>query len=176
MEIKAKRVSYHNLKNININFKEGLINGIYGNNGSGKTSLSHILSLNGIPTQGNIELDGITIDNDNPMINYNMIRFEVGYVFQKPSSQMFCDTVKEQMTFVLNQYGYKNNLKHIKDSLKMVSLDENLLNRKVDTLSSGELFKFAFALTLSLNPKIIILDEPMSFLDNISKKELVKLF
>ena len=175
MEIKMKNIYYKNLKKVNINFKEGLINGIYGSNGSGKTNIAYLLGLNSVPSKGHIELDGITIDDNNPMINYNMLKFEVGFISQNPLLQMFCETVQDQMIFTLNQYGYKNNLKHIKDSLKMVSLSSDYLKRKINTLSSGEIFKLSLAITLSLNPKIVIMDEPFSFLDNKSQKELVKL-
>lgn len=175
MEIKANNISYHNLKNIKMSFKEGLINGILGNNGSGKSSLANVLSTLSYPSHGNIELDGVTINYNNPMISYDMIAFEVGYVSQITTYQIFSDTVKEHMLALLNKYNYKNNLKHIQDSLRLVSLDESILKRKITTLSDGELFKVSLAATLSLNPKIIILDEPTTYLDYKSKKNLIKL-
>lgn len=175
MEISTNNICYRNLQNIKVKFKEGLINGILGNSCSGKSSLADIISTYSMPSKGHLEIDSIMIDNDNPMINYAMIRFEIGYVPQNPFNMMFCDTVKEQFMFHLNQYNYKNNDKHILDSLKMVSLSDSYLNRKINTLSDGELFKLSLAITLSLNPKVIILDEPFTYLDNNSKKSIVKL-
>lgn len=175
MEIKTNRISYRNLKNIQISFKEGLINGVIGNNGSGKTSLAKILSGVSYPNTGNIELDGIAVDLNNPTISYDMISFEVGYVAQNSAYQIFGNTVKEYMATVLNKYNYKNDVNHLKDSLKLVSLDEDILKRKIASLSDGELFKVVLASVLSLNPKIIILDEPTVFLDFHSRKKLIKL-
>lgn len=175
MDIKLVKVSYGCFKKIDINPKEGLINGILGGNGSGKTVLANLLSTIVKPTDGQLEINGMIIDSDNPMINYQSIRFDIGYVMQDLHQVSFCETVQEQMIFKLNQYNYRNGKKRIKDALKMVNLDENILNRKLKSLSDGELFKVSLSSVLSLNPKILILDDPTTYLDYNSKNTLIKL-
>ena len=175
MEIKLDEVTHTCFKKISISFKDGLINGVLGSNGSGKTILADILSTYVKPIDGNLEIDGVIIDNDNPMINYEMMRFDIGYVRQDLKKSFFYDTVEEQLTYILTQYNYKNNKKQMVDALKMVGLDNNYLNRKIDTLSSLELFKISLSCSLIINPKILILDDPTTFLDYQSKKNLIKL-
>ena len=175
MDIKLDSVSYGCLKKISINPKEGLINGILGGNGSGKSVLANLLGMIDKPIDGHLEINGMIIDHDNPMINYNSIKFNIGYVVQDTSHFIVGKTVKDQIMFTLNQYHYQNKEKKVLDSLKMVDLDDSFLNRKINTLSEGELFKISLANTLVLNPKILILDDPTTFLDYNSKQYLIKL-
>lgn len=175
MEISLNKINYRNFKNFNIKFKEGLINGVVGSMGSGKSNLVNILSTLSKPNSGHLVIDGIDIDLNNPLINYEMIRFDIGFVLQNPIDQLFCNTVEEQIKYYLSLYNYRNTKKRIVDSLDMVSLSESYLKREISTLSDGELFKVSLASVLAINPKIIILDEPLTFLDNKSKKDLIKL-
>ncbi len=175
MEIKLDNVTTDCLNKISIKFKEGLINGVLGCTGSGKTALANIISTYQKPLDGNIEIDGIIIDSDNPMINYEILRFDIGYVRQDLEQGFFLETVFEQLFFILSQYNYKNNEKRMIDSLKMVDLSEDYLKRKIETLSSLELFKVSLACVLCLNPKILIIDDPTTFLDYKGRKTIVKL-
>lgn len=175
MELTLNNIKYRNIKGFNLKVKEGLINGIFGLNGSGKSSLMDIMSFIKNPSDGNIVLDGMTINKNNYMVNYDLIRFDVCYIMQNPKQQFFCNTVKEQIMYYLKQYNYKTNDNRIIKSLQMVELDESYIDREINSLSSSEIFKVALASVVALNPKILILDEPSIYLDNKSKKMLFKI-
>lgn len=176
MEVELRNIKYENnqellLNNINITFREKEITSIIGPSGAGKSLIGHLI-LNLIkPTDGYIMIDGIR--------NYdvNKSRKDIGYVFQNPEEHFFNKTVYEEISYSLRQFKYKLNEeeKRVKDSLKMVGLKEDILNKNPINLSSGEKEKVALATSLILNPKVLILDEPTIYLDNKSKKNLIKL-
>jgi len=176
MEIELRNIKYKNnneilLNNINITFQEKNITSIIGPSGSGKSLIGHII-LNLIePTEGYIMLDGIRNYDTNKSLK------DIGYVFQNPEEAFFNKTVYKEIAYSLKQFKYKleKESDRVKKSLKMVGLKENILNTDPQNLSSGEKEKLAIAISLILNPKVIILDEPTIYLDNKSKKELIKL-
>ena len=77
----------------------------------------------------------------------------------------------------MNKYNYKTDIldKRIIDSLKMVGLDDSYLDKNPFDLSSGEKTLLSLAVVLSLNPKLIIIDEPTIYLDNKNIEYLIKL-
>ena len=164
MAIKLDKISYQDkLKNITYEFEKGKITGVLASSGSGKTILSYII--------GKIEKD---IEG---VLTNNYIGREIGYVFQNPEETFIFNTVREELTFGLEKYNYKLNEleKRINDSLKMVGLPASCLENDPNVLSSGEKFLLSFAITLSLNPKLIIIDEPTTYLDSMNKEYLIKL-
>ena len=164
MAVKLDKISYKDkLKNITYEFEEGKITGVLAASGNGKTLLSYII--------GNIEKEYTgTLTN-------TYIGREIGYIFQNPEETFIFDTVREELAFGLEKYNYKLNEleKRINDSLKMVGLPESYLDNNPHTLSSGEKFLLSIAITLVLNPKLIIIDEISTYLDSISENYLIKL-
>ena len=164
MEIKLNNVSYKNiLKNINYEFEEGKITSIISSSGSGKTILSYLISGIEKPTEGEI-------------INTYAGR-EIGYIFQNAEESFIFNTVREELIFGLRKYNYKVNEieKRINDSLKMVGLPIEYLNRSPFELSSGEKELLSIAVVLSFNPKLIIIDDPTIYLDNKREEYIIKL-
>ena len=162
MAIKLERVSYKDkLKNINYEFEEGKITTIISSSGNGKTLLSYILT-------GLIKDYTGTVTND-------YIGRELGYIFQNPEESFIFSTVKEELSFGLNKYNYKTDIlnKRIEDSLKMVGLNNDYLDRNPFNLSSGEKSLLSLGVVLSLNPKLIIIDEPTIYLDNKKEEYLI---
>ncbi len=165
MEIKNITYSYPNskvvLKDINIKIKDNSIIGIIGPNGSGKTTLLDIITGLVKPTSGEIKNNK-----------------KVGYLFQNTKSMFFKKTVYAELKASASIHNYRLNQldKRIKDVLKIVKLDELVLEKKPLTLSNNEAKKVALASILMYNPKIIILDEPTSGLDNKTVEEFKKLF
>ncbi len=181
MEVKFNDVSYvangeKIINGVNFELQEGKINALIGANGSGKTILGKMLNGMLYPTSGNICV-GKTIITNVPLDNVEELQFNVGYVYQLAENQFFCETVKDEIGFELNRFSYRKKEydKHISDALKMVGLSDEYLNRDPFSLSSGEKQKVALASILSINPEIIILDEPTNGLDYQDKLNLVRL-
>jgi len=176
MAIKIDNVSYlDKLSNITYTFEDNKITSLIGSSGSGKTLLSYLITGLVLPTEGTISVEGNLIDNTTKDLKY--IRRVIGYVFQNPEEQFFTNTVKEEIEFSLKRYKYKLDKldTQVVNSLKMVGLNEQFLSRNPFTLSGGEKEKLAIAIALSLNPKILILDEPTIYLDDISTSKLIDL-
>ena len=183
MEVKFDNVNYDVgnaiLNNINIQFKESKITSIVGKSGSGKTTIAELSNGLVYPTDGIIKVGSFAIDkkgikNDKDI---NKLRVNVGLVFQIPEEQFFNTTVKEEISFGIKYFKYKNSDidKRVSDALKMVGLDDSYLERNPFTLSNGEKRKVAIASILVFNQKILILDEPTIGLDANSQKNLLQL-
>ena len=101
----------------------------------------------------------------------------IGVVFNKPEEAFVFNTIREELEFGLKKYSYKINTinKRIEDSLKMVNLPIEYLDKSPFELSSGEKESLALGIVLSLNPKLIIIDNPTNNLDNKNKEYLIKL-
>ena len=183
MEIKFNDVSFsYNekkqvLKNIDISFKKGKINGIIGRSGSGKTTLVELINALLIPTTGDIQIDDFIIKKGKKIINVNDLRVNIGLVFQFPEEQFFNLKVKDEIKFGMKYFSVKTEEidKRCSDALKMMGLDDSYLDRNTFKLSRGEMRKVAIASVLAFNPKVIILDEPTIGLDSLSKKNLISL-
>ena len=177
MEIVFDNVSYQNgdsyiLKDINCKFENGKISAIIGPTGSGKTTLIKMINDLYKPTKGEIKIDNLNINE-----NIDKFRHNIGFMFQFPEQQFFNKTVKEELEFNLKIFNYRINEidKRVKDSLKMVGLNESYLNLNPLSLSNGDRRKIALASLLIYNPKIIILDEPTIGIDDSSKRNFIKL-
>ena len=187
MEIKLEQVSFtyqpntplekEVLKNVNLTIPSDKITGIIGKCGSGKTTLIQL--FNGLlkPTSGVIRIGDFILEPNKKIKNINELRFQVGMVFQFPEEQFFHTTVEAEIGFAIDQFQYrvKEKKKRILESLIMVGLDESYLKRDPFTLSSGEKRKVAIASILVFNPKLIIFDEPTVGLDEMSKKNFLKM-
>ncbi len=164
MEIKDVVFTYPNgrtiINNISLKIEKGSILGIIGPNGSGKTTLLDIMANLIKPTYGEIK------NNET-----------IGYLFQNTKSSFFCETVKEEieMSAITHNYKIKQLNKRVKDVLKILNLNEDILNRNPMTLSNNETKLVGLASILIYNPKILILDEPTNNLDDKTKKELLVL-
>lgn len=172
MEIEFKGVNYKDkLFDINYKFEQGSITSIIGSSGSGKSLLGFVIM--GLITN----YDGqLIVDGHVKYDKYDFLR-NVGYVFQNPWDHFICKTVYEEVLFGLKQFRYKESKqdKQVRDALKMVGLDDSYLDRRLNTLSSGEASRVAIASSIVMNPKVLVLDEPTIYLDYNMKIELIDL-
>lgn len=185
MEIKFKNVTLFKnhyccgerkvLDSVNFNLKEKNIYAFLGNSGSGKTSICELINFLEVPTKGFIKVGNYV--NNGIKRNLNKLRFNVGYVYKRPSDMFVCSTVKKELEFGLKYFKYKIKTKNtrILNSLKMVGLDEEYLNMDPFRLNLNEQKKVALASVLTFNPKVLIIDEPTIGLNDKEKKELIRL-
>lgn len=176
MAITLNNLNYSNkIINMTYTFEDNKITSIIASSGSGKTLISYLIMGLEKPTNGSISVLGNIIDNQTKDFKY--IRRKIGYVFQNPEEEFFTSTVKTEIEFGLKKHNYKLDKidTQIASALKMVGLSNDYLPRNPFTLSGGEKEKLALAIPLSLNPEIIILDEPTIFLDDKSIFELIEL-
>lgn len=186
MKIEFKNVSYmyskHDkcaIKDINLVLNKNEIIFVLGHTGSGKSTL--VQHLNGLlfPTSGevNIEIDGITYNVNNKEKRIKELRKNVGLVFQFPENQLFESSVLKDVMFGPKNFGFEEleAEQMAKDSLSLLGIDESYYQRSPFDLSGGEKRKIAIAGVLASKPKILVLDEPTSSLDNRSSRDFFNL-
>ena len=159
------------LCDINLEIQRGESLGIIGSNGAGKSTL--LLHINGILRgRGEISVFGKDLTDK----NLPLIRSMVGLVFQDPDNQLFMPTVFDDVSFgPINMGMRKQDVeKSVKKALKEVDMLASI-KRSSHHLSVGEKKRIAIATVLSMNPQILVLDEPSSNLDPKHRRALIKL-
>ncbi len=150
---------------VNIKIEEGEMVGVMGHTGSGKSTL--IQHFNGLlkPSSGKILLDGQDIWADKTKIRD--VRFQVGLVFQYPEYQIFEETVYKDIAFGPKNMGLDDAeiKRRVLETAYDIGLDEEILNRSPFDLSGGQKRRVAIAGVMTMNPKVLILDEPTAGLD-----------
>ncbi len=168
MEIKFKNVIY---EEFNLNF---LINSneFTGVTGEGKSTILDLIKMKYL-AKGEITFNDIIVDKS----NLNSIRKSISLVESNFPKQAYLDSVKEYMEFIIKYYklSIKDPDKKIQDSLKIVGLNQNILERNINTLSKSELKLVQIAISLLSNPEIILLDEPFLDLDTKNEKKIYML-
>ncbi len=157
------------LKGISLKIKNGEFVAIMGQNGAGKTTL--VKHFNGLlkPTRGKVLVDGV----ETTKVSVATLARKVGFVFQNPDTQLFSETVEDEVAFALKNFGFKENVikKRVSWALNLLGLTQY---RKTSPfmLSGGERKRVALASVLAWNPKILILDEPTIGQDYQQKEKL----
>ena len=153
------------LDDVNIDIQEGELIGIIGHTGSGKSTL--IQDFNGLlkPTSGKVIVDGEELFADKSRLR--AIRFKVGLVFQYPEYQLFEETVYKDIAFGPKNMGLSDDEIDIrvKQTMKLVGLKPELMNKSPFDLSGGQKRRVAIAGVMAMEPKVLILDEPTAGLD-----------
>ena len=144
---------------------------LVGPNGAGKSTL--MLHLNGILTgQGDVTVGDKRIARD----NLPAIRAMVGLVFQNPDDQLFSPTVFEDVAFGPLHMGLPKDevTARVESALQAVRMS-GFRDRLSHHLSVGEKKRIAIATVLSMNPQILVLDEPSAGLDPRARRTLINL-
>ncbi len=145
------------LDHINLEINKGECVALIGQNGSGKTTL--LKQLNGLlkPTSGRVTINGL----DTATTKTSALARHIGYLFQNPDHQIFCNTVYDEIRFGLLNIQCPPEEIHdrIKRIAGLLGL-ENKLTRDPFTLSRGERQRVALASVLVLETDILVLDEP----------------
>lgn len=161
------------IKNLNLNIKENKITFLEGKNGSGKTTLLRLLNRFILPNSGNIYLNQININE----FNYDEYRSNVISVSSDPVllNDSFYNNIaigkdnitKEDVKKIIKQCKLDCVLKNLDDNLDVILGTGNI------GLSKGEIQKISLARVLVRQPKILLLDEPISHIDIDSANEIL---
>ena len=165
------------LKHFSTEIADGEFVVIKGDNGCGKSTLLNIINALEFAEIGTYTFDGTVIDKK-AMKNEQFAKAfhqKIGYVFQNTDAQLFCSSVYDEIAFAPRQMQLDEAeiVKRIEDMLKLTGT-EHLKERAPFHLSMGEKKKVAVASVLAMNPQVLILDEPMDFLDKKSREWLVE--
>lgn len=164
------------LDNINIDFEKNKITSIIGPSGCGKSTLLKtinkiILEENDAIVNGDIYFNDINTNN----MPIETLRKNIGIVFQTPTP--FPMTIYKNISYALKYYGFnkKQIEERVKDILKLTSLYDEVkdkLNTSALKLSGGQKQRLCIARSLSVEPDILLLDEPCSSLDIINSNKI----
>ena len=161
------------LNNVNLEFEEGVITGLIGHTGCGKSTLVQL--LNGLlkPTSGKVILNGTDIWEKPKEIG--QVRFKVGLVFQYPEYQLFAETVYKDIAFGPENMGLDTEdiAQRVGEAAKFVGIDENLFEKSPFELSGGQKRRVAIAGVMAMAPEVIILDEPAAGLDPMGREDIL---
>ncbi len=153
------------LDNIDLTFEEGIVTGLMGHTGSGKSTL--VSMLNGLtkPDTGKIYIDGVDIWADPKKMQ--SVRFRVGLVMQYPEYQLFDETVRADIAFGPKNMGLSGEEidSRVKEAAGFVGLREELLDKSPFELSGGQKRRAAIAGVIAMRPEVLVLDEPAAGLD-----------
>ena len=182
LEFKDVSFTYKNSNNkvldrVNFKINKGECILLTGVSGSGKSTLIHL--MNGlIPTlyEGKLEGEILFKNKDLKDIESYDISKNIGYVSQDPRGHFFTTNTTSELVFSMENYGIPLNemKKKYSELVNLLEL-EKLVDKNIIYISSGERQKIAIGCSLSLEPEIIILDEPSSNLDFHMTKKLKQL-
>jgi len=172
LEINNLNVSYGSkqvIKNLSMNIEKNKITAIIGPSGCGKSTLLSTLNL--MVTENGGSFTGEILFKDKDVLSYEKdhLRRMIGIVFQKPTPFPF--SIYKNLTYAPKYYGIKdkNKLNEIVEStLKRVGLYEEIdkdLNMLATKLSGGQQQRLCIGRALTVEPEILLMDEPCSALD-----------
>lgn len=163
------------LRDASFSLKDGDFLGIAGHTGSGKSTLAQILAGVLKPTEGKAFVRGCDPSDKR---NVTEARRSVGLVFQYPEHQLFAPTVFEDVAFGPRNLGFSSeevDLK-VRRALELVHLSPNAMGSKSPfELSGGQQRRVALASVLSMEPEVLVLDEPTAGLDPKAHEQFLNL-
>lgn len=162
------------INDVNLTIEKGELVGVIGHTGSGKSTL--ISHFNGLlkPDAGKVLVDGTDIWKDKETLRNT--RFKVGLCFQYPEYQLFEETVFKDIAF--GPKNMKLSEAEVKERVlraaEFVGVKPEHLDKSPFDLSGGEKRRVAIAGVMSMEPEVLIFDEPAAGLDPQGRRELIK--
>jgi energy-coupling factor transport system ATP-binding protein len=157
------------LRGVSLTIKDGEFVAIMGQNGAGKSTF--VKHFNGLlkPSMGTVKINGVETTKS----SVATLARNVGFVFQNPDHQLFSETVEEEISFALKNFGFKPEVieQQVTWALELLSIAQY---RKTSPflLSGGERKRVALASVLAWDPQTLILDEPTIGQDHEQKEKL----
>lgn len=156
------------LKDIDFTFEEGKIYGLIGRNGAGKTTFFNCLNED-------IEIDSGTMILDSQYGKSNLKTDDIGYVISTPTVPEFL-TGKEFLSFFLEINKDKiADKKTIEEYFELVKINKEDQDKLLKEYSHGMKNKMQMLINIIANPKVLLLDEPLTSLDIVVQEEMKKL-
>ena len=161
------------LKDLNLTIHDGELFVLVGPSGSGKTTLLKTVNRLVIPTSGSVKIDGQDVADS----HLQKLRRHIGYVLQ--TGALFPNmTIEQNASIQLDNLGWDPAKKHqrIVELMTKVNLDpDQFLSRMPNELSGGEAQRVGIVRALAGRPKLVLMDEPFSALDPVSRRQLQKI-
>lgn len=162
------------LKDVNLKIGSHEVIGLIGQTGSGKSTLVQLLNGLLIPTKGDVIVDGI---NTRDKAKRRDIRFKVGLVFQYPEHQLFEESIAKDIAFGPKNMKLEEDEidRRVKVAMEKVGLDyETYKDVSPFEISGGQQRRVAVAGIISMNPKVLVLDELTAGLDPQGREEIFR--
>jgi cobalt/nickel transport system ATP-binding protein len=173
IEVSSLRFGYPDgtiaLNGVDFRLDAGETVAVLGANGSGKTTfLLHLLGL--LHGEGEVRICGVRVERK----SLKVIRPKIGVLFQDSDDQLFMPTVEEDVSFGPLNMGLtpEDARQRARQALEMVGMEQESA-RAPYHLSAGQKRRVALAGVLAMDPEIILLDEPATFLDPPSRTALM---
>ncbi len=157
---------------LHLEIKKGEFFVLIGPSGCGKTTTMKMINRLIETTEGSILIDG----KDIQQYNINELRWDIGYVLQQIALFPHM-TIAENIAVVpeMRKWSKEKIKARVDELLQMVGLDPDVYrNRMPDELSGGQKQRIGVVRALAANPKIVLMDEPFSALDPLSREQLQK--
>ena len=165
---KSEKSSVEALKGISLEVRKGEIFGLLGPNGAGKTTLIKVLTTLLLPTAGEVFVNGYHVQREE-----NKVRASVGCMLMGERGLYWKLTGRENLEYFGALYHLSPSARRRRAQEILALLDlQDLANRTVETYSSGQKMKLAFAKALINDAPLLVLDEPTNTLDVPSASEL----
>ena len=181
--IRAEKLNYRyddtldesafSLKDISFKVERGTCLGIIGRTGSGKSTLIRLFNGLQKASSGKLYIDGV--DLTDKRTDLKAIRSKVGIVFQQPEYQLFAETVREDIAFGPRNMGLSEDeiTRRVEEVAGVLGIEE-ILDKSPFELSGGEQKKVSIAGIISMEPDILVLDEPTAGLDPMSRRFIIE--
>ena len=166
------------LVDVNLEIKDGSYTALIGHTGSGKSTILQLLNGLLTPSVGSVTVNDIEITATSVNKDIKQVRKKVGLVFQFAESQVFAETVLDDVAFGPQNFGVsKEEAERLaREKLLLVGISEDLFSRSPFELSGGQMRRVAIAGILAMEPEVLVLDEPTAGLDPAGRKELMEIF
>jgi heme exporter protein A len=156
------------LDGINLDVPAGSFVAVMGANGAGKSTLLHVIAGLAVPTTGRVTVAGVDIRRAGPRL-----RAQIGLVGHRP--MLYPDlTAGENLRFHARLFGMPDPGRAAAEAAAVMDVD-NVLDRTVRTLSRGTTQRVALARALVHRPRVVLLDEPYTGLDEVAALSLSEL-